>query len=72
MDVRIQVADAIRANCILERRLAIAAGVIRAGAGFVVNAVAVNVHVVVVSRAALEEEGVGDVAAEDGAAGGLF
>lgn len=70
-DVRVQVcieiADAVVAHRVLERSLALARGIIRAVASMVVGAVAVNVHVVVLV-VSLEEDGVGDIAAVDGAA----
>lgn len=62
VDVGIKVGDAIGGDGILEGSLALARGVIGTGTAGSVGAVAVNVHVVVVAAAALEEDGAVDVA----------
>lgn len=70
VNIGIQVADAIRGNSILERGLAVTAGVVGAIASFVVDTITIDIHVVIIPIASLEEESVGDVAAEDGAGRG--
>lgn len=65
--VRIQIRDAVRLDGVLEGSLALAAGIVGATAGRVVGAITVNVHVVIVARASLEEDGVGNVGAVRGA-----
>lgn len=68
MDVGVQILDAIFFDSVHESSFALATGIIRAGSSRPVGAIAVNVHVVIVARLSLEEDGVGDVAAVDGAA----
>lgn len=63
VDVGIEIGNTVRLDGVLEGRLPLATGVVCAAAGRVVGAVAVNVHVVVVAAAPLEEDGVGDISA---------
>lgn len=66
VQVGIQILNAIGLHRILERSLALAGGVVGAVSGRVVGSVAVDVHVVVLI-VTFEEDGVGNVAAIDGA-----
>lgn len=66
VQVGIEIADTKVLHSALEGRLALSRGIIGTVASMVVGAVTVNVHVVVLV-VALEEDGVGDVAAVDGA-----
>lgn len=68
MDMGIQVRDAELRYLVHEGRLPLASGIVGTVACRVIRPVAVNVHVVI-SIAALEEDGVGQVAAVDGAVG---
>lgn len=67
VNIGVQIADAKRSNGIFERCCAITAGVIRAIASGGISAIAINVHVVIVSGPSFQKDGIGDISAEYGA-----
>lgn len=67
MNISIQVWDSKFLHVILESSFALATRVIGAPSRRVVGTITVDVHVIIVSGASLEEDGVGDVAAVAGA-----
>lgn len=70
VNVGVEVRDAVALHGVLEGCLAVARRIVGAVASLVVSAVAVHIHVVV-AVGALEKDGIGDVAAEDGVSGAL-
>lgn len=68
VDVGIEIGNTVHLDGVLEGRLPLATGVVCAAAGRVIGAVAVNVHVVIVAAAPLEEDGVGEISAIERAA----